>query len=485
MTYIPKSMYNLTMILGKQVGCFLLTLATAGCMTIYEAQEAQRELEAKGAGSESAEGLLVYNLADYSLKELVDFAMTNRPSVEASALAVVDARLALREIAADAPLVSYSPWTSPKLSLSAGYAASSESGKNLHWATEGNASAGLSLQLLLYDFGRNEALACAQAERVIAAEGEFIREGYTVFSEVAMAYFTLLESDAKLEVALTNELEVALHLQQTQDELAAGEKQMLDLTRAKLDLSEAREAVISASNDVSTAGAELMRALGIDASRGTRNEVFPASGLGLAKVMRGFPITKSPVEEVFQLARTNAPAVAIARARLRAASSSVDHAVADLMPSVSATVGLSWADPLWAWHWGVDAVQSVFQGFRKTTAVDRAVVQMRMAAADVDEVEQQLSMDLETAIAVRDNALKAAESARASVVHARENLEMVKLQYAEGEASRVDFTDAVSGCATALGRRISAFYASQKAEARLFALTGRLPDYREELIQEK
>ena len=478
-------MYNFGMTFRKRFSGLFLVLAMAGCGTIYDAQEAQRALEDKGSGEVSAEVLPKFCLTDYSLRELVDFAMTNRPSVAASALAVTDARLALRQIAADAPLVSYSPWTSPHISLSGGYAAASESGKQLHWATEGNASAGLSLQLLLYDFGRNEARACEQVERVIAAESEFIRAGYEVFEEVSAAYFTLLENDAMLQVALTNELEMAQHLRQTKEELSVGEKQMLDLARAKLDLAEAREKVISASNDVATAGAELMRSLGIDASRGSRNEVYPASGLGLAKVMRGFPHTTYSVDTAFQLARTNAPAMAIVRAQLRAASHNVDRAVADLMPEVNATVSLSWVDPLWAWHWGVDAVQSVFQGFRKTTEVDRAVVQMKMAATAVDEAEQRLSCDLETAITVRDNARKATESARASVVHARENFDMVKAQYAEGEASRVDFTDAANDYVMSLGRRISAFYACQRSEARLFALSGLLPTYREELVQEK
>ena len=176
--------------------------------------------------------------------------------------------------------------------------------------------------------------------------------------------------------------------------------------------------------------------------------------------------------------------MAIARARLRSASRQVDYAIADLMPSVSAEIGISWADPLWAWHWGVSAVQSLFVGFRKTTAVDRAVVAMQSAAAAVDESEHQLSLDLETAIAVRDNAMKKLDTARMSVIEAREDLNMVKQQYKEGDVSRVDFTESVTSYARALGNRISAFYTGQRAEAALFAIIGRLPEYREEALKE-
>lgn len=452
-------------------------------MTIFNAQEAQRSVEDKANGVR--EEVAKLDLSDRSLKELVQFAMTNRPAMVSAALAVVDARLALREIAADAPLVSYSPWTSPHLALSSGYSESSTPDNKIKWRTEGTASAGLSLDILIYDFGRNASRASAQVERVIAAEHDFIRTGYQVFNEVSAAYFDLMECDALLAVAITNQTEFAIHLKEAEDRLAAGEAMKLDVTRAKSNLYQAREEVIVASNSVVTAGAELMKALGVDVSRGTRDEVYPASGAALASVMRGFARTEYGVESAFNLARTNAPAMAIARAQLRAASRQVDYAIADLMPSVSAQVGVNWADPLWVWHWGIDAVQSLFTGYRKTTAVDRAVVALQGAAADVDEAEQQLSLDLETAIAVRDNAQKKLETARMTVVQAREDLGLVKQQYQEGEVSRVDFTEAVSSYTRALGNRVSAFYTGQRAEAALFAIIGRVPEYREEELHEK
>jgi len=472
------------MLFRRVLGGLSVALAVAGCGTIFNAHQAQQALAPRGR-EEAAPAVEKLNLTDYSLKELVGFAMTNRPSIIAAALAVKDARLALREIAADAPLVSYSPWTSPHLYMSGGYSAASDAAKKLSWNTAGNASAALSLQILLYDFGRNQARANAQVEKVISAEYTFVKEGYQVFEDVATAYFNLMERAALLKVAQTNEFEYAEHLRQAEDMLAAGEAQKLDVTRARSNLSQAREKTIVASNYVTTVGAEFMKALGIDASRGTREEVYPLSGSLLATMMRGFGATRYDVEAAFDLARTNAPAMAIARAKFRAADYDVDRAVADLLPSVSAEVSVSWADPLWVWHWGVSATQSIFEGFKKVTAVDRAVVALETAAVAVDEAEQQLSLNLETAIATRDNSVKGLETARDSVVFARENFDLVKAQYLEGEASRVDFTDSASEYATALGNRVTAFYLNQVAEARLFALMGTLPEYREEEVHEK
>jgi len=477
-------MYNPRMVFGRVLGGVSVALAIAGCGTIFEAHQAQQALAPKGC-AEAVPAAEKLDLTDYSLKELVDFAMTNRPSIIAAALAVKDARLALQEIAADAPLVSYSPWTAPHLTASGGYSESSTAANPMEWRTTGNASLGLSLKILLYDFGRNQAKANAQIEKVIAAEHAFVKEGYQVFEDVATAYFGLMERAALLEVAQTNEFEYAEHLRQAEDMLAAGEAQKLDVTRARSNLSQAREKTIAASNYVITVGAEFMKALGVDATRGSREEVYPLSGSRLSTMMRGFAPTKYDVTSAFDLARTNAPVMAIARAKLRAADFDVDRAVADLMPSVSAEIGINWADPLWIWHWGVSASQSVFEGFKKVTAVDRAVVALESAAVAVDEAEQVLTLNLETAIATRDNSVKGLETARASVVFAKENLDLVKAQYLEGEASRVDFTDSASEYATALGNRVSAFYLNQLAEARLFALMGTLPEYQEEDVHEK
>ena len=459
-----------------------------GCSTIKNAREAQDEVEERGQDAAVGGACARLDLRGASLRELVHFALTNRPSVVTASLAVEDARLGLKALAADAPLVSDVPWGAADLSLSGGYSASSESAQweDLRWNTEGSPSAALSLELLVWDFGRYNAKARAQSEAVIAAEMNLADTGYDVFYDVANSYFTYLEDCALLTVAQTNEQEYADHLARAEAKLDAGEANKLDVLKARLDYAQSRQKTVAASNSVTTAGAELMKALGVDASRGTCEEVFgrgPAAD-GIQCVMRGFARTEYSVGEAFSLARTNAPAVRMARAKLRAASHEVDYAVADLMPSVSANVKLSWTDPMWLWNWGVSGVQSLFQGFRKTTAVDRAVVAMKEAAADVDEAEQQLSVELETAISARDDSVKALETAVASIQSARENLDMVRRQFSVGDVSRIELSEAIASHSTAMGDCVTAFYSGQRAEAALFAKIGRYPIYTEKIETE-
>ena len=451
---------------------------TAGCLSLFEARDAQRSVAARSSDA-GAPDLPRIDLLGSDLATLVDFALTNRPSMAAAALAVADARLALREIAADAPLLSTTPWGAFDASASGGHSESSASAKfdGLSSRTDGRASGALSLDILLYDFGRNAARKHAQAERTVAAELACVREGFAVFDEVAAAYFTTLEKDALLEVARTNEFECAEHLKRAEEEFKEGVVNQLDVLRARLDVATAREGVVAASNEVATAGADLMKALGVELSRGTREDVLAPDTGALDRLVVAFPVTTADEQEVFAFARTNAPALRVKRAELRAASAAVDAAVADLYPSVSASVSLDWTDPLWLWRWGVSGVQSLFTGWKKTTAVDRAVVAMMSADAALGEAEQALSQSVALAVAERDNAAQSFATACESLATAAENLDLVRRRYELGEASGVDFTDAVSGYVEALGNRVKAYYRGQRAEAKILDVTGTEPRY--------
>ena len=451
-------------------------LAILGCSTVNRAREAQREAEARGVGGESA--AKTAPAATSSLSNLVEFAMANRPSIVSARLAVDDARLALKEIRANAPLASSTPWNAVGASVNGGYSAASAQThlSDLEGRTRGNWSSSLSLDILLWDFGRNDANVRAQSEKVVAAELSLVKAGYTVFEEVASAYFERLQAAALLDVAFTNVQMRAEHLDRAKARLEQGEAQKLDVTRARLDYAEAVEAVIAASNTLVTATADLAASLGLETGFGGDIGRYRALLAG-GRPKKAFAETREGSRELFAFARTNEPSMQISRANLRAASAAVDYAILDLGPSFGASLSLNWTDPMWYWRWGVDAAQSLFTGWRKTTAVDRAAVALKLAAAGVDAAELSLSFSIEQAVAERDNAREALQSATVSVASAKENLDTVTEQLSVGDASRIEYTDAVADYVTALANCERAFYRGQIAEARLFALLGLRPEY--------
>lgn len=445
-----------------------------GCETVERAKDAQARI-AKCTNDVmvaqvGTNGVSRVNLVGCDFYEYVAYAMTNRPSLEVSRLAVSNAALALASVTADREL---------QLSLSGGFSQSTmNSGSHFSWRQKrGRGSADVSADLLICDFGRTDARELEARENLVAAQRDLADREYEVFDEVAQAYFNLLRSDALLDVARTNEHMHAEHLKQSELLFSSGEAKKLDVLKARVDLSDARLETINASNEVVTAGAEFLRSLGLESDRATREDVLSVSPDALNAFTNVLPTTTYTAAEGLQLARTNAPSLMVLRAKLRASHARVDYAIADLLPELTLSSAFSFADPTWNWSWGFRAIQSILDGFRRQTAVDSAVVDMESARAAVDVAEQKLSYDLSVAAAVRDNARQSLETARVEVAQAKENFDNVLMQYRVGDASRLDFTDAASTLASALGARVKAFYAAEAAEARLIRLSGRVPSY--------
>ena len=465
-----------------------------GCETVARARAAQRGVAsatndcAVAACTNAAPRV---ELRGGDLYDYVAFALTNRPSLAASRLAVSNAVLALRQVTSDRAL---------QVSLAGGYSqATANGGSHFSWRQpRGKGTADVSFDLLLCDFGRIDARELEARENLVAAERDLADGEFDVFNEVAQAYCTLRRNDALLAVARTNAFMHAEHLRESEVLYAAGEAKKLDVLKARVDLSTARLAVINASNDVVTAGAEFLRTLGLEADRATRADVFAVAGDALADRGPGLPATDYDAVAGLYVARTNAPALMVLRAKLRAAtavlikpnqigmvlraklraaSARVDYAVADLLPELTLSSAFSFADPSWNWSWGFKAVQTLLDGYRRQIAVDAAVVEMERARTDVEAAEQKLSYDLAVAVATRDNAREALAAASIEVEQARENLETVQAQYNVGDACRLDFTDAADKLADALGARVKSFYAGEAAEAALIRLTGRVPPY--------
>lgn len=466
------------MLRSKYCALALGAMMVVGCTTIKNAREAQERIADKASGKEAEISNEKVNLVGLKLEELVDYAMTNRETVIEAELKVKDAHLAMKELRADAPLISPTPWNAPNIGVSASYGESSNPvhSKNFDGKLErGKFGAALSLDLLIYDFGRHDAKVKAAAENVIAAEIALNDARYDVFEEVSTAYFNMLEARSLLAVAETAANRYALHLDRAKLKYEQGEAKKIDVAKAALDLSEANDKVVAAENKVATCGVELVTALGIAADQATWKDIIESSTSEIDSRIECYKPTMRTAVECFDLGCTNYPAMQIARARLRAASNQVDYAIADLKPSVSLNTSLNFSDPLWWWKWGVGASQNLFSGFRRTTAVDRAVVAMETAAAEVDRTEHQLSLAVSLAIAERDNARVAYATSEESVLNAKSFLDLADEQYKVGDLSRVDFQDSVSDYASALGTRVTAFYRGQKAEAKIFRLIGEKP----------
>ena len=399
--------------------------------------------------------------ADY-----VSYALSNRPDVVAAQLSADSALIAV-------DVAGSGRW--PQISGRTGYSRSTGNRKpGGDWRTEGVWAGSVDLDLMICDFGKISAQERAAVENWLAAAEDCADAKLAAAFDVRSCYFDWLRAEAMVAVAQTNEMQYAEHLRQALGRFEVGDVRKLDVTQARLNHSNAGLALLTASNAVSSASAKLMKSMGVSAA------FVPASaGIGLDRPPFRLPATDMDARAALDLARTNAPSLRVRRALVRAASARVDYAVADLFPTISVGTGFTFSNPdfpaTWNWSFAGNIAGSIFQGFRKKRAVDAAVVDLLAARALLADAEQSLAAEIAIAVADRDTARRALATARLIVREAAENLDVVTEEYRVGEASSIDFLDAVAQHTAALGDRVKAFYVEQTAEAKLARLVGLIP----------
>lgn len=437
----------------------------AGCETTQRARDAQADKsrlpgEVTVAASEAG----ITEGSSYSLEDLERIALSYHPSVCQATQALESARAQL--------MMTRSGWM-PQVSASGGYKRSTANtaGRNPYSAkTSGSWSGSLGLDQLLYDFGKLDAAERQSVEAIAAAECQLRQTQIDVVYAVRTAFFGLHRKVHLLTVAQESERQYAVHLDEAKSMLEVGTRMKYDVTKANVDWGNARLDVITASNNVITAKAELCAALGLADS--TRFEIKDAE-LPKDEVELG-------TDSLMAIARENTPSLAVLRAKERAASSAVDEMIADLYPSISA--GLSFdlsgrSFPLaWNFSWLGQAAETVFNGKKNLAQIDQAVADLRTARANLAEAEQTLYKDLVTALAARDSARESSAIAKMVADQAKENLDIVEEQYRIGTSSSVERTDAQVTFTQSKAKVVTAYYDEQDAQAKIADLIGIVPD---------
>jgi outer membrane protein TolC len=235
---------------------------------------------------------------------------------------------------------------------------------------------------------------------------------------------------------------------QVQGLFEVGKRIRYDITKVQVDLGNAKLALITASNAVTTARAALNQTLGLAEDPGYSLAAGPQEEI------------TADLPELMKTARENEPGLISLQALVRAASNTVDAAVADLYPSLVLQASFGWSGdslPLvWNWNKSLSAAASLFNGGAKDARIIQAVAQLRSARAREATREQQIFSDLSQAVAKRDGAQQRLKLSDLIVKQAQESLDLVSERYRLGLASSVEQTDAQAALATARAEQVKA-----------------------------
>lgn len=459
----------------------------SGCATVRRARAVQHgEAPAAGERTVTAMELGLHTNRVLALDEAVHLAMAHHPSVAAAVQNLVAASNQTRQAAAaflptisgkadgsqftaetkDTPdhtgvkalagLVQSARDTgsvTPQ-ALQTYAAAAAQPGKSHSYESY---SAGLSADLLLFDFGRTPAaLRQAVANQAMAAEQVRLARNEVAYG-VRASFFNLAKYQALLRVAEESERQNRTHLQQVQAFFDVGRRIRYDLTKAEVDVRNAELAVINARNAVWNARAELNRSLGLaeDPPYAVEGGTLDTSTLDRAAMMA--------------VARDRHPEMGSLRARERMASAAVDLAIADLYPEFRLQAGyagkVAALPMIYNWTAGLQGVMTIFSGGRRKARIQETVANLRSARMQLAAREQQLFQELSQAGNQLDGATRRLSVTTLLVNVAAESLTLIEERYRVGSASSIEVTDAQVALTQARADEVQARYDREAAVA--------------------
>lgn len=432
---------------SSQVQLTLASLAiiilTSGCASIQNARDAQNGTiihDGERAISYEESGLATNKAI--TIADLETVALRASPAVFQAKESVILAQIALRDIKS-----SYIP------TLDAGIGYTYQAAKidpDASTESDGAFGGNASLNMLVYDFGRTKASTRRAINSLISAERNAKTAENATRYAIRNACYALRRSEEMRDVSAEAANISKVHYEQMKARHEVGAVNAYAVTQASVNWAQDVLSAVTASNTVLTARAELNQALGI-----TTAPEFAISDSTI-KTYEGLG-----TEELMDIARTNAPALASLRAAAEGASAFVDYTIADLYPSLGISIQYT------ATHdggliWNLSGVgqlsQSIFCAGRKRRAIDAAVSQYRIARAKVTEEELSLKSQITKAILAAIRARQQLDVAMASQTMAEENYNIVSQRYEVGHASEIERSEALVSLSSAKAAVVSAKY---------------------------
>ncbi len=242
-----------------------------------------------------------------------------------------------------------------------------------------------------------------------------------------------------------------------------------DSLRARLELVNARQAVLQAETSARAARFSLGRQIGEGRPvEPVRPEHLEPTPLGLSD------------EEILSLAEQRSPMVVAAEESARAAAAGVTSAKTAYLPSFTFSSGYDWAnqkasfsDGTTSWSLSLRASYPLFNGFQREANVERAHFSERLARLQEDDARLAAREQADAALQTLRTAERAIEIAAEAQRVAEEDLRVVRERYRVGVATILDVVTSQVALDQARADVVTSRYDYVLARAQLEAVLGR------------
>ncbi|OGW19605.1 MAG: hypothetical protein A2072_06460 [Nitrospirae bacterium GWC1_57_7] len=401
-----------------------------------------------------------------TLRDCIDAAVRNHPSIRAAEGAMN---------AAQGRVGQARSRYFPQLQAATGYS-ESHSTNALGENTTKSATTSLSLSQSVYDFGRTGNALDAARSGMQAAEWDFERVRQNVVLNVKETYYALLQAERLVTVAEQTLQQANRHLAQAQAFFRAGAKPRFDVTRAEVEVNNARLGVINAKNSVR------VRMISLNNSMGAP----PRAPVAIEDVL-SVPAAVPGLEEAQAEALARRPEMLKARADVDAARAQVGAERSGYLPFITASGAYNWnsgtseagaffpkADIGNSWNAGITLTLPLFEGGLTRARVSEARANLLAFDAQQDLLRQSVLLDVNQAYAEIENATARIEVMDATLKKARENLDIAQGRYEAGVGAYIEVTDAQLASINAETDQVQALHDYQLAVARLRRAMGRM-----------
>ncbi|MGA3039251.1 MAG: TolC family protein [Bryobacteraceae bacterium] len=277
----------------------------------------------------------------------------------------------------------------------------------------------------------------------------------SVSSTVAKAYLSALRADAGVEAYQANVALAEAVLKQSENQKDAGTGTGIEVTRAKVQLSNEKQHLLAVQNERSKAYLQLLRAMGLSL----------ATELELTDKLSYSPTDTISVEQAQAEALKNRPDIKAQAEHEAAARLNANAVKLERLPNLVAyadygTTGTNGdiVSLLPTRDYGVALRVPIFDGGRRDARRAEAASQFRQERVRTNDLHEQIELDIRTAIDSLHSAEEQLKVAEEGLTLADSELTQARRRYAAGFASNLEITDAQTRLERARDNRIDALF---------------------------
>jgi outer membrane protein len=324
-------------------------------------------------------------------------------------------------------------------------------------------SVGLSQNL--FDFGKTSTQVKIQNLNLDASRSDFDNVNAQVVFGVKQAYYGLLRARRNQDVARDVVGQYEQHLGRARGFFEVGLKPKFDVTKAEVDLSNARLNLLKAENALRLARVTLNNAMGL-----------PEAPDHEIQDSLAFQRVDVDLDQVMKQAYDRRPDLQSILVKKKSLDETITLQKKGYTPYVTGNASYGWGGDSFpldqGWNIGATLNIPLFSGFSTKYQVDEARANLDVLKANEETLRQGIFLEVKQAWLNLQEAADRIVTAEVIVRQAAENLELADGRYAAGVGNPIEVTDALVAQSNAKLSFVAALYDYKMAQATLEKATG-------------